>query len=461
VNDRPKYFNKTWWALVVFITLGLLLYYLTTFKGVFLFDFAPHYAVGKFLRNGQTFVYDFVVVDRTERYVTMFPGEQYLAAARELPGFPEAPLPQYPYSPALFPFCLFVSLWPVSVLFPLVMAVNIMLWVGCVVWPLRREGPPDFFAMLLLVLATAVAAFGDIMHFNILSGQVNIALLSLTLAAAMLAERDKEALAGVVLGLAATAKFFPAVLLIPWLIRGRWRAAVWTIAVTVVLTALGFLIAGGEITRGFLAISRVQGQSPPSIWFNQSPDAFFLRATLPFIDLFGFRFYFARWSYVLPALAFKAVVLGVGAWLAMRVKAGESADNAASPWWHLPEYYFICAGAIMLPQAWTHYFVFTIPLTLYCALLLWRGANSRVRAWGLIALALLTFAIHVPQDWAVVFQLIVESAFGGRGYAAEWLEASILRLIFNRFFISVALLLFFPVWLFRLDCKKTILTTDG
>jgi hypothetical protein len=97
-----------------------------------------------------------------------------------------------------------------------------------------------------LVWAIAFGSLGTVT--NLVNGQVNPQIALGIAGGALLVERDREPLAGVVLAAVATVKLFPA-LVGAWLLRRRaWRATATAVATGVGLMLLGLVAFGPDLT---------------------------------------------------------------------------------------------------------------------------------------------------------------------------------------------------------------------
>jgi hypothetical protein len=221
---------------------------------------------------------------------------------------------------------------------------------------------------------------------NLAYGQVNALILALCLGGLYAARRNRDAAAGILLGLAAAIKLVPGVLLVYFLFQRRWRI-VWVAALTFV--AADFVIPvicfGFERVAAEYAVytrcmwSSFVGGANYSVWpLNQSPFIFLLR-----------YFTTATASRLGPLnvldLPFDAVVwvfrgLGVAVVLAL-VRA--LVKRPAGDGERLLDYGLLLTATLLLtPITWKHHYVL---LTLLFGLLAWLVVESRGKSlWVLV-----------------------------------------------------------------------------
>ncbi|GAB4314947.1 MAG: hypothetical protein Kow0059_06830 [Candidatus Sumerlaeia bacterium] len=438
---------------IILLYLFMSLWYLDRYGGSFMFDFAPHYVVGTIVQKGENHIYDYQFKEQTADYFVLYPGPRYLATAHSIAGFPSLDVPQFSYSPALAPFCALLPLAPVRVYPPLILLVNLACLFFALSFPLFQEQRFGALEWLLFATGAVVLSWGTVVQFNLLAGQSNLVIMALMLAAIALGERGRPLAAGIVLSLPVTMKYFPAVIVLPWLLQGRWRAAVVAASVSLLYLLVGIFMVGAENVSGFLKYTHLLGSSAPSIWFNQSPDAFFLRAFGSFENVWGFRYFHARWWFVLPALVLKVVFFTAGVRLCVGVQR-----SSLDEWRLAPFYYLMALGTLLLPQAWHHYMPLTLPLSVFLIERLCRGPfPPRMRACGLAAVALILTAIFSPQSWFFRLLKTIEAGVDRTSFFQSLALEFYLRVGLQRFFLGTVALLVLTVILFRYSHSQSSL----
>jgi alpha-1,2-mannosyltransferase len=195
-----------------------------------------------------------------------------------------------------------------------------------------RAGLP--VAVLLAVVATAL----DPVRTTLYLGQINIVLLALV--AGDLLGRPGSRFRGVGIGLAAAVKLTPLLFLGYLLATRRWRAAATALATFVAAAAVGFLFAPADsvafwLDGTFLAADRISDVAGPS---NHS-----LNGLLGRLGAAG------------PPWLVSAAVLGAVT-IALAARAHRSGDEVLA--------LTLCglASAALAPFAWSHHYVWVVPL---------------------------------------------------------------------------------------------------
>lgn len=234
-----------------------------------------------------------------------------------------------------------------------------------------RAGLP--VAVLLAVVATAL----DPVRTTLYLGQINIVLLALV--AGDLLGRPDSRWRGVGVGLAAAVKLTPLVFVGYLLVLRRWGAAATALAVFAAAGLLGFLVAPADSAAfwfdgTFVAADRISDVGGPS---NHS-----LNGLLARLGAEG----------PLPWLA-GATVLGAVT-VALAVRAHRAGDEVLAV--------TLCglASAALAPFAWSHHYVWVVPL----AVLLGARAlaGSRTAAAGLAGVLAVTIAVVTALPGPVV-----------------------------------------------------------
>lgn len=223
---------------------------------------------------------------------------------------------------------------------------------------------------------------------HILQGQLGLVLLALFTAAWAAGRRGHAGWAGACLGVAATIKLFPALLLGLPALRGRWRGVAAGAGAGLLVTAATVLIAGPRAYIDYLTVVIPNLDRWRPDWINASLIGFFARlfapdaATAPLLA-----------SPLLAAVLTAAAGLAVVAAVIWRTRRAGAEDFDGE--------YGLALTALLLLSAltWSHYFVvLLIPLVIW-ARRFWlagRAAAGRwvvlVITWGLMALPQLDLA---------------------------------------------------------------------
>lgn len=195
-------------------------------------DFAMYFAAAQGLRDGAgPTIYSSATLAR-------------IAAAHG--SCTSAPILAYVYPPLLAILLVPLTGLPCVAASHLWHLVNLLLWVAAtaaLVAHLRRRWPSQrLLATTLIVIASGCSW---LLLFNLMIGQVVFIVLCALALSAWLVERDRPVLAGVVLAVAALVKIVPVIVILYYLLRGRWRvvagALVGGTALAVAMVALAGL----------------------------------------------------------------------------------------------------------------------------------------------------------------------------------------------------------------------------
>lgn len=200
-------------------------------------------------------------------------------------------------------------------------------------------------------------------------GQAHVILLFAMALALWLAERGSPWPAGGALAIGAVVKFFPAALLLFYLLRGRWRvvggAALVGVALLAVMLALSSPATLAETLPA--AFTSVRGQTTPGQ--NEA-----LAIVAPLVG---------------PALV---ALVGV-VWLV--VSAWRRGDDLLGAGWAA------CAMLLISPLVWSFYLVWLLPTFVACFAALglpWRGGWRIQAVWAALGLLYLVTALPLALD---------------------------------------------------------------
>ena len=172
----------------------------------------------------------------------------YLAASEALYGGadPYRVPDRFPY---IYPLFFAAAIYPLSALsVPAASVIWSLIQLACLAYILRsgrlaRGLPLGEFAILAALL---VAVFGDVLQNELANGQVNLVVLALALGGVRLETRWPY-LGPLLLGAAIAVKLTPALLLVYWCVKGRWRSVVAASAWALALTLLPWVAVGHRL----------------------------------------------------------------------------------------------------------------------------------------------------------------------------------------------------------------------
>ncbi len=245
--------------------------------------------------------------------------------------------------------------------------VNVGLWalatVLLVEWVRRRWAQEH--TLLATALVVAASAFSWPLLYGFWLGQVHVLVLAGMIAALWLDDRGHPMLAGILLALVALLKLFPALLVVYYLLRGRWRiVAGATLGAAALVGLMLAVVSPDEVLRSVQAMrAAVATQINPGL--NES-----LATLLPFGG------------------AALSVLVGM-CWLAGLLWLRGRGNSALGFAWTL------CTMLLVSPLIWSFYWAWLVPAFALCL-----GAlrPSRDRWWiAVLVVVVIPFSFPLPM----------------------------------------------------------------
>jgi alpha-1,2-mannosyltransferase len=309
--------------------------------------------------------------------------------------------------PYIYPLFFAAAIYPLSALsVPAASVIWSLIQLACLAYILRsgrlaRGLPPGELAILAALL---VAVFGDVLQNELANGQVNLVVLALALAGIRLETRSLY-FGPLLLGAAVAVKLTPALLLVYWCVKGRWRSVLAASAWALALTLLPWAVVGHRLWSLYAAyvedflLARIGAPALDGIIFT--PAGFW--AWLTGTSAGG----------VAGVISAAAVVSGLVLWhlrLPDRdTQANDSADDAAP---------YFAATLLLSPMSEIHHLTYLLPAAgvVACAVpgvgnrllkiaavatvaFLWIARFDRHGPWYFLAIALLTAAACRTLFW--------------------------------------------------------------
>ncbi len=360
------------------------------------------------------------------------------------------PVPPYVYPPPSLLVFFPLHLFDYDTAKALMLVVNHLCLLGAIAFlfaPLFREEFAHAPSQLTAALAAVYVLLFDPAVVTMHLGQVNFLLLVCLAVMWNALKRNGSALAiAIPLALAIVIKTYPALLVLPLLLRRRYMAAAWTLALFALACAASFIFLPHGIWNDWLVkVLPMGAEAHPGPW-NQNIRAFVARAFMPNP--------FNKPLVAAPALVKPLINLLSGGVFITTVWASVRC-------WRIPHslrqidilmslYLFMIF--LIAPVSWEHHFVYLLPSLVLVLLLLLEGSVHGHWRW-ITALSLCLIA------WKLPFQLPVLTS-------GVWT-----LLISVKFYPAVALWVFFVVQTWRigivapaekdvaLDAKMTAATT--
>ncbi len=270
------------------------------------------------------------------------------------------------------------------------------IWLGTIV--IAGRFTPTVFVIVL----AGVISFYSIREDSTW-GNVSILLGFLATLTYWLWRKERRLLAGVVLGIGITIKFFPAILVLYFLCKREFRIIVWSIVTTLILMVLPDLILGQDLLQhylnSFFTINSQETIAIPSFIGNQSLRGFFARLELYIRGVEGDSF--------ISIIASLLVAVSAFGFLAFVIPGKRSAK---SPLTGVEYFVVLTLFALALPNAWSHYYAWSamlIPALAY--VLINYAVNYKTPLIGILLVGI-AFASHpyrLPR--LIGYEILVET----------------------------------------------------
>lgn len=282
---------------------------------------------------------------------------------------------------------------------------------------LCRSTPLSISKTAILVTASLLLAWNPL-RVQLYQGQWSLLLFFLIVAIWKFEKTARWNTCGICIGLAAAIKFFPAFLLLPFLLRRQWSVLLAAAACLTVLNAVAILLFGIE-TYGTYWNNVMPGLQPfKGHSVNASLAGFWHRLFDPAVEPRSLN---VRALYHAPALAYIATVVSCLIVVALLVRAILRSAGIEGP----RNAVACCVTAMLLvsPLTWDHYLV----MTLLPAAVAWQSARPGGWCRHLLAISaammffpptLIHYVLHQalvgPRDWTF-------AALSGDGAERQWI----------------------------------------
>lgn len=282
---------------------------------------------------------------------------------------------------------------------------------------------PGSRSPLIFGAVTVLLCLFEPVRYAFWLGQTTPAIFALVMGAIYLQRTGRPALSGVLLAVASFVKLTPAVLALIWLWRGPRRAAYWCGAGFAALWGASVALAGWEINLVYVRRISEIGNGVVIAYNNHSVLSFVSRLAQPRGEWVGWRIHRPQ-PILLLVTGVILIALGTTALAAVR-RVPRSAEQV---WRPSAEAFALLAMLLVPGVAWTHYFVFLLPVIAVTLSVRTAGAFVPVAAGMAFALCcrpLLTpqstpdhwaaaLAVGAPTVAAVALWLTLASAIASR-----------------------------------------------
>jgi hypothetical protein len=243
------------------------------------------------------------------------------------------------------------------------------------------------FRPLSLIPAVALIVGAYPVVFQVDQGQINALLVFLLTAAWAADRRDRQALAGVLVGAAAALKLVPLFLLVYFVAARRWRAAVALVATFAALTGVALAVLGIDQVRAYLTeVLPAVHRRWHTGWRNSSIEGFWMRLFGPQPEAGVIPAADAPARGMRIANALRAAVVAACGWAAWRARSVGGRDRAFAA--------ALVGMVLVSPITWGHYFVLLL-LPLGLVWMRTPGFLPRVLMWAVFVVLWLPDTVPV------------------------------------------------------------------
>jgi hypothetical protein len=201
------------------------------------------------------------------------------------------------------------------------------------------------------LLVVGLVLSSSVLETQVLHGQLNGLLLLLMTGAWFASRHDRSLVSGACVGAATALKLFPGLLILFFIARRQWRAALAAVASGVLLNALAVGVLGTDAFRDYLLVVMPQANRFCDTWPNASLLGFLTRL----LDgSFGQTTPLIRWPQFAQTIWLALSLIGVVlTWRATaRDRSPQSHDLMLSLW--------IGLMLLISPITWDHYFLLAV-----------------------------------------------------------------------------------------------------
>lgn len=292
-----------------------------------------------------------------------------------------------------------------------------------------RELELPFVLWSLLPTVTLILVCNPL-YGQLIYGQLNFVLVFLISAAWVADRRGYQWTAGGLIGAAAAVKLFPAFLFLYFVATRRWRAVVSGGIVAVALNGVALAVFGVQTYDDYLRVV-VPGLSYfQSIWWNHSPQGFWLRLFDPAQHVGVIPL--VRSSELAQAFiwATRVLVVAVVGYLGYRAKSRGALDKVFAA--------NVAGLCLVSPITWSHYFV----LLLVPVGLLWRDLSPGPVRYAFFLVAALCWGPDNAIGKVAIASKYQPGMYENRG--------RLLEPVHNLAFVSIPVYLFVALFVFVL-----------
>lgn len=227
---------------------------------------------------------------------------------------------------------------------------------------------------------TGLVLNSAVLKSELIQGQLNGILYLLLVGAWQFARRERVVASGVMVGLAASLKLFPGLLVLFFLARRQWKGCLAVLATWLIANLAAASILGVDAFRDYVQVVMPDVSRFVDTWPNASLLGFLSRL---FDGSFGQVTPLVRWP-LLAKVLWVMLSLFLTGFAVRATSRGAETDSAFSLWLSLM--------LLVSPVAWDHYFLMAVlPLTA-----LWQSRDRHSNQRGLFLTAAVALLIVFP-----------------------------------------------------------------
>jgi len=264
-------------------------------------------------------------------------------------------------------FPAFIPLFSLFTVFPYNVAAKIMLAMSSVIMILLLKNIIDTekypAAPMVFIFFTVFLVFSPAMNWAIKTGQTTPLLLLGTYFSYKLQQKGRSFAAGGLLSVVAWIKFFPALLIIMFLLRRDYKAIISFVLGAFLIGGIGWFLFGTSVLAEYFRVLQAISLGVNTAWVNQSFEAFFMRLHES-INVAN-RNLLIPPTPIINLCSLIAKILLAGSTIAIFKNIYQKGSFSNVELFRFGAFIVMGIMVLLMPLTWVHYYIFFLPLFLW------------------------------------------------------------------------------------------------